>query len=162
MCTAGYAKGTQADNYNYNLLIQDVSIMSRSSIDTATTPPQPPNNPPNNDANPLLYPDYEPTLYGADAVWIADTIEPWLDLPCNPEAHWGHTTGWAGSMGTVDYKSIVEQMMLGWMPCYAPTYSIYKNPTPTAIEDIYGAKAYLASDGVPLDEAVRDIDDSST
>lgn len=65
-------------------------------------------------------------------------------------------------MGTVDYKSIVEQMMLGWMPCYAPTYSIYKNPTPTAIEDIYGAKAYLASDGVPLDVAVRDIDDAST
>ena len=40
------------------------------------------------------------------------------------------------------------------MPCYAPKYSIYKNPTPVSINSIFGAKSYLANNDVGSAESV--------
>ena len=172
LCTANYAKDFEGvkkgDGYNFNLLLQEVSIQSRSSTVTMTTPPPQPT--PTMDpvtggsVEPALYGNYQPLLYGTDAEWITNTITPWLELPCGyPASHWDAHTGWSGGMGTVDYKAIYLQTLLGWMPCYPPkypdlTYGPHKNPVPAAIDEVYAAAKYLRYDGAAEDDlTVPDI-----
>lgn len=110
-CTATEARAPAATK-DKPFMLKEVTLFTRGPFQPPAEP-QPPPPPP----LPLSAATTPPRLFGNDSEWFDNTVAPFLNAPCDPSASANKHAGWAAGTGVVNFKSVYEDISLGYQSC---------------------------------------------